>query len=167
VAGIFVKAAQIRKHQVAPVRRGDVTDQQLHHRSPFLGPGRIQARHLGGGTDEIAVVEMMVVECLVAAIRRLAADERAPVGVVVKHGLFLARRGGEPLFQTAFDFRNEDALQFGRLGDFSAAAERGELAEKFALPIRILEFSPLLVRLGLQVIHQARPVRNAFRWQHG
>ena len=60
--------------------------------------------NLCGGTDEVTVVEVMVVELGVTAIRGLAADEASPCLVVVKERCVFIRVGSEPVLEPFFDF---------------------------------------------------------------
>ena len=66
VALVGVVVAQVREVGTAALGVGDVADQQLDHRAPFVpgGPGRVAQRNLGGGADPVAVVEVVVVHLL-------------------------------------------------------------------------------------------------------
>ena len=61
-----------------------VADEQEHHVLPLRGPRGIGAGDFSGGADEVTKMEMVVVEGHVTAIGRPVADQRTPVGIVVK-----------------------------------------------------------------------------------
>ena len=99
---IDVKAPKVRKERVAAVSAGDIPRQQTNHGEPLLRPGRITAREFRSGAEEIAVVEMVVVEFLVAAEAGGITNQRAPVRFVGEEGRFLfpaiERADGQEVF---------------------------------------------------------------------
>ena len=93
VAGVDVEVAQEREAGVGAVVVVGVPDQQVDHAAVLAGrgPGRVELGQRRGRRDEVAVVEVVVVELLVGAVGRRVADQGAPVLVVVEDLVGLAR----------------------------------------------------------------------------
>ena len=141
VPGIDVETTQIGEERVAPVGARDVTDEQANHRQPPLGPSGIAAGEFGGGVQEIAVVEMVVVQFLVAPEAGRVADERAPVGFVGEEGGFLfaaiGRAHGQEILQGGLEapFALGGRVLLPEL--FRDRQQRRPFAELLAEPIRV------------------------------
>src|SRR5687768_4665518 len=92
VTRIRVEISEEWKQFVCPVRTRDVTDEELHHRAPLLGPAGISTGDLASRADEISVVKMVVVQILVGIVARRKADQRSPLAIVVKDTIIFAFR---------------------------------------------------------------------------
>ena len=89
VAGVRVERPQLRQ-LARRLRRRDVLREQVHHGCELVGEGRVVLRQQPGRGQEVAVVEVVVVE-LVRAEGRREADGR-PGGLVVDHAPGVAPR---------------------------------------------------------------------------
>ena len=157
MAGVRVEVAQERELRVLPIRIGDVADQQFHHAAPLGvgGPGRIAAGDFRRRPEEIAVVEVVVVQFHVGAVGGRVADQRAPAVVVIKQAavlrLAVRRRRREPLLQPL----PQPLVQ--RLGGVVLSVllrdgdERGDLSHPFAVRIGVGDPRRLRVHFFLQV----------------
>src|SRR5215210_4921415 len=107
VTGIRIEAAQKWKERIGTIRTRDVANEHPHHAAPLriARPRRIAARQLGSGTDEVTVMEMVIVEFRVGAIARGIADERAPVFLIAENSCAFSFR------RTCAVRRNEEVLQ--------------------------------------------------------
>ena len=127
ISGIGIEAPQVGKHAVRAVGVGDVGDQKIDHAAPLFGrgPPRVVFGDRRRCLDEIAVMEMMVVELGFRAEARRIALQGAPFAVVVEL-LLSAVRGVEPVLELGFDDIEEI---IPGLGMTDLVGDMGELRE--------------------------------------
>ena len=142
VAGVDVEVAQEREHRVAAVPVVGVADEQVDHAAVLArrGPRRVELGEGGGRRDVVAVVEVVVVELGVGAVRGRVADQRAPVPRrSTKTRVGLAGRGGEPVGQPGAD-RGEQRGRAARCGRAGRRSRRARAARPsaFAGPVGVV-----------------------------
>ena len=140
--GVRVEAAEVREERVRPVAAGDVAHQEVDHRTPPGDPRRIPPTEHPGRAQEIAVVEMVVIQLDVAAEAGRVADQSSPARVIGEDAF-------AGLLRAAIHGRGEEVLQRGlqatlalRRGGRVAQLLRqpqqgGPLAELLAQPIGV------------------------------
>src|SRR4051812_46386360 len=105
MAGIRIEATKKGKQGIVAVWTGDVAYQQVYHCPPMCvaGPLRIAAGDLRGGADEVTVMEMMIVQFVVASVTGGKADQGSPTGIVIEQSTVLLAAlligGREPLLE--------------------------------------------------------------------
>src|SRR5688572_14319717 len=94
MAGVDVEVPQERETPVIAVVVVGIPDEDVHHAAVLARrrPGRVVLGQRRGRGDEVAIVEMVVVEFLVGPERRRISDQRAPTRVVSEYPRGLARR---------------------------------------------------------------------------
>ncbi|RPK88672.1 hypothetical protein EES46_16825 [Streptomyces sp. ADI98-10] len=136
VARVDVETAQERVLGVVPRRVRRVPDEFLHHAAPLGvgGPLRVVLRDDGRGHHVVRVVEVVVVELLVAAVGGRVTGEGAPVLVV---GELRGATDREPLLHTALD-QGEQLVTVRGLTDLVRDGhELGELAQGLPGPVGV------------------------------
>ena len=100
VSGVGAETAQIRKEGVtSPGRRG-VAHQQIDHGSPRGGPTRFKLLHKRRRVDEVAPMEVVVVQVQVLSVPGRIAQQRRPRAVVVKQKGHFSGLVVQPVLQT-------------------------------------------------------------------
>ena len=78
VASIRIKAAQEGEELVFAISADDITREEIEHRVPFRSPCGIASGEFACGTEKVAVVEVVIIELVIAAKTRWITNERAP-----------------------------------------------------------------------------------------
>ena len=136
--GVRVETAEVREERVRPVAAGNVAHQQIDHRTPAGEPGRVASAEHPRGAQEIAIVEMVVVQLDVAAETGRVADQRPPVRLIGEDAL-------AGLLRAPIDGRGEEVLQRGLQAAF-ALRHGGRVAQLLRQPQQRGPFAQLLTK---------------------
>ena len=157
MAFVNVKVAQEWEHRVGAAWVRAVPDEHFHHRSPLcLGaPLWILSQDFGSGSDEVAVVEMVVIQGFIGAKARRIPDQRPPRLVVVEDA-FRRPRSREVVLEKGFCLVESLLLGGFVVCGIGDGGERRELAERLAGPVGIGDVEFIRSRFIVYITGQAR-----------
>ena len=149
--GIGVEMPKAWEQGVVGDDRRHVTDQQFHPWSPFSGPIWIEPCNLRRRTNEVAVVEMVVVDLVIAPVTGGSANQRAPGRVVIKVFEILFPSKRQPALKTMSDGLDGLTLCWCVGQGFGDSSQGGEGAQLLSFPVGVLgriKCEALLGKLG-------------------